>query len=392
MFQGIWDPGCPGSRTLQSPVLSDTRLSMVEFPTSPITDAKTRRLWKFRILAAAVSTILSIGLAEVLCRALIPPQVSLRFEQDVDELQGMNLKEAAGMIENDSELFWKLAPDKKLPAHYWPFFGVVSSGDSLREDHEIPVRKPAGEIRILFLGDSCTYGYGVAHDATFTEVCESVLESRLKSPVECINAGVPGYSLFQGSRYLATKGLAYEPDLVVLSFGWNDAGMWDHLGDRQHHEIIRAMRPPPILAHSRLAEIAWRHMHKPDPPSDAAEYRPRLKADEFTQTLQEIHQSLSDKNIPVLILVWPMRFNSDSTATAATRTEYQVAMGTFGQGLSVQKDPSVPGLLDLIPLGKELVGRHGIEGIYYDQGHVTPTAHEAIGTAIADHLMPWLGR
>lgn len=345
---------------------------------------------KFRILAAAVSTILSIALAEILCRALIPPQDSVRFEQDVDELQGMNLKEAAGMMENDTELFWKLAPNKKLPEHYWPFFGVVSNGDSLREDHEIPIRKPAGEIRILFLGDSCTYGYGVAHNVTFTEVCESVLESRLKSPVECINAGVPGYSLFQGSRYLVTKGLSYEPDLVVLNFGWNDAGTWDHLGDRQHHEIIRSMMPPPPLDQSRLAEIVWGHMHKPDPPSDATENRPRLLADEFTQTLEEIHQCLSEQGIPMLILVWPMRFNSDATATTETRTEYQVAMGTFGQDLVIQKDPSIPGLLDLIPLGRELVARHGMNGIYYDQGHVTPPAHEAIGTAIADHLALWL--
>jgi lysophospholipase L1-like esterase len=363
---------------------------MAESPTSSITAARTRHLWKFRILAAAVSTILSIGLAEILCRALISPQVSIRFEQDVDELQGMNLKEAAGMMENDADLFWKLAPNTKLPEHHWPFFGVVSNGDSLRENHKIPIRKPAGQIRILFLGDSCTYGYGVAHNATFTEACESVLENRLKSPVECINAGVPGYSLFQGSRYLATKGLAYEPDLVVLNFGWNDAGIWDHLGDRQHHEILQAMVPPPPLAKSRLAEMVWGRMHKPDPPSDATKNRPRLLPDEFAQNLKEIHHSLSAKDIPVLILVWPMQFNIHSAATAETRTEYQVAMREFGEGLWIQKDPPVPSLLDLIPLGRELVGRHGVNGIYYDQGHVTPTAHQAIGTAIADHLMPWL--
>ena len=47
----------------------------------------------------------------------------------------------------DPELFWRFAPNIRLPADYWPLFGVLSNGQGLREDHDIAIPKPAGEIQ-----------------------------------------------------------------------------------------------------------------------------------------------------------------------------------------------------------------------------------------------------
>lgn len=348
----------------------------------------SRLLW-YRVLLLLGSTIVSLALAELLCRVLVPPQSSIRFQQDIDELDGMRLHDAAQMIRNDPELFWRLKPDTRIPEQRWPFFGVISNGQSLREDHEIPAHKPAGQTRILFLGDSCTFGYGVAHDSAFVAVAESLLK-RKGSDVECINAGVPGYSLFQGYRYLVTEGLDHQPDLVVLNFGWNDAGQWDHLGDREHHEIIQAMQPPSLLRPSRLCQLIWGRIHKPRRAEPGAPRRPRLLPAEFSDILGLVHAELEQREIPMLVLVWPMRMNSDPSAAADARTPLQWEMSRFGSSHPVSEVPPVAGLLDLVPLGRDLVARHGVNAIYYDQGHVTPLAHHAIAEALVRHIGPWL--
>jgi lysophospholipase L1-like esterase len=348
------------------------------------------RLFLFRCLLAVASSLVAFALAEIACRILMPEQASVRFQQDVDELQGLKLDEAARMIRNDPELFWKLAPGSRIPDDAWPFFGVIANGQSLREDHEIPPEKPPGQTRILFLGDSCTFGYGVAHDATFVEVVESLLKGATGKPVECINAGVPGYSLFQGYRYLITEGLQYQPDLVVLTFGWNDSGVWDHLGDRDHHAILREMQPPTLLRQSRVCQLIWRHWNKPAGGGAGIEARPRLLPSEFAETLEQIRAVLEPHHIPLLVFVWPMKANADPAIPADARTPLQTELMTFGKAHPLATDPPIDGVLDLVPLGRELVGKHGAGAIYFDQGHVTPLGHRAIAEAIADHLAPWL--
>jgi lysophospholipase L1-like esterase len=350
------------------------------------------RLILLRGLLAVISSLVAFALAEIACRLLIPEHASVRFQQDVDELQGLKLDEAARMMRNDPELFWRLSPGTQIPDDAWPFFGVIANGQSLREDHEIPAEKPPGQIRILFLGDSCTFGYGVAHDETFVEGAELLLKGATGKPVECINAGVPGYSLFQGYRSLVTEGLRYQPDLVVVTFGWNDSGMWDHLGDRDHHAILQAMQPPSFLRHSRVCQLIWGHWNKPAGGGDGQEVRPRLLPSEFAETLEQIRAVLEPRHIPLLVLVWPMKANADPAIPADARTALQAEMMTFGRAHPLATDPTIDGVLDLVPLGRELVAEHGAGAIYFDHGHVTPLGHRAIAEAIADHLAPWLGK
>ena len=135
------------------------------------------------------------------------------------------------VFEADDELFWRLAPNVTLPPDARPLFGIVSNAQGLRADHIIDP-KPSDRVRILFVGDSCTFGYRVAHDETFVATAQRRLRAASATvEVECINAGVPGYSLFQGWRFLETRAPLLEPDLVVLNFGWNSPATWDGIGD-----------------------------------------------------------------------------------------------------------------------------------------------------------------
>jgi lysophospholipase L1-like esterase len=75
--------------------------------------------------------------------------------------------------------------------------------------------------RILLLGDSFAFGWGVEQDETFGARFERLLTERV-GPVEVWSAAVPGWSTDQHYLYLRTRGLALDPDLVLLAAGEND--------------------------------------------------------------------------------------------------------------------------------------------------------------------------
>lgn len=96
---------------------------------------------------------------------------------------------------------------------------VHTNSHGLRDD-EFPVAKPAGEFRVLLIGDSFTAGLEVDRRETFEAVCESQLARH--GPVQVINAGVRGYNLDNIRGFLENEGIHYEPDVVVYLFVEND--------------------------------------------------------------------------------------------------------------------------------------------------------------------------
>lgn len=86
---------------------------------------------------------------------------------------------------------------------------------------EMDLEKPPGTYRILNLGDSVVFGWGVAYEDTYGCRLQELLNQRYGSePVtyEIINAGVPGWNMANILAYLEAEGLDYQPDLVLLNF------------------------------------------------------------------------------------------------------------------------------------------------------------------------------
>ena len=84
---------------------------------------------------------------------------------------------------------------------------------------EVAPAKPPGSARVLVLGDSFTYGIGVADDETF-----SARLAALDPRADVLNTGVNGYGTAQELLLLRDQGLALRPDVVVVAFFWNDVG------------------------------------------------------------------------------------------------------------------------------------------------------------------------
>lgn len=115
---------------------------------------------------------------------------------------------------------------------------VQINADGLR-DRDYPVARNDSR-RIVFLGDSLTFGWGVASADTF----EHLLEEKLQ-PVEILNFGTGNYNTEQEVNLFLEKGLKYAPDEVVLWYFLNDA------------EPTPQSSPWAFLGHSRLVTFFW---------------------------------------------------------------------------------------------------------------------------------------
>jgi hypothetical protein len=86
---------------------------------------------------------------------------------------------------------------------------------------EIPLKKIAGIPRVLFLGDSFTFGEGV-HDADVYSEQFEALAARAGKKVESVNLGIGGANTAQ-EYTLLEYAADLNPDHIVVGYGLNDA-------------------------------------------------------------------------------------------------------------------------------------------------------------------------
>ena len=75
----------------------------------------------------------------------------------------------------------------------------------------------SGLPRIVALGDSNTYGYGIQAESAWPEVLNRALRQ-----ASVVNMGTLGYTSFQGYQTLRKYGDALKPAALIASFNFND--------------------------------------------------------------------------------------------------------------------------------------------------------------------------
>ncbi len=173
-----------------------------------------------------------------------------------------------------------------------------------------PALAPKGErVRILAIGDSTVFGLAVDNEETWPSQLQRILNAEGER-YEVINAGVPGYSAFQGLRFLDKRGLALEPALVIAGFGHND---FDHWGTQT--DIERAIDDTARLQQDGeksfsdffvLAKKAIQGAgHTLEP--EEGETKPRLTEEEFRDTLVKMKELCDSKDVPLVFVLWPFQ-------------------------------------------------------------------------------------
>jgi lysophospholipase L1-like esterase len=79
-----------------------------------------------------------------------------------------------------------------------------------------------GVHRVLAIGDSATFGEGLAEADAFPAQLERELTARTGARYEVLNAGVQGYNTENELAFLRSRGLALQPEAIVLGFNLND--------------------------------------------------------------------------------------------------------------------------------------------------------------------------
>jgi lysophospholipase L1-like esterase len=158
----------------------------------------------FKILAVLGSVLVALALAEGAVRLISPQEVGpVRFACN-PELGEIPVPGQHG--------------ERKFPGVFTFSYSNNSLGWRGRREYR---RQKQTKYRVLFLGDSFTYGIGVNDDQTFPARVEKKLTADDLS-VEVMNAGCPGKGTDYELKLFQTTAYKFHPDLTVLGFFCND--------------------------------------------------------------------------------------------------------------------------------------------------------------------------
>jgi lysophospholipase L1-like esterase len=186
-------------------------------------------------------------------------------------------------VTTDPDLLWSNEPNAKKvqpvnpqPLGRAPTWTAEINSEGFRGAERTAVSGPP-PLRILCVGDSVTFGFGVDQHDTWPEQLARRLERNHPGRAfEVINAGVSGWSWLQGLRFVAMRGLDLDPDVVVIGHGSNDQFFAARITDEERLLSLggafeRALR----RIASRLVDTNLYQLFGREPERSPSEYSPQ---------------------------------------------------------------------------------------------------------------------
>ncbi len=139
------------------------------------------------------------------------------------------------IYEPDPSLYWKLKPNQNCYTKIGRKPVRINSHGT--RGAEFPAAKPPGTFRIISLGDSRTFGWGVAESNTYSALIEGELQQSLGATcrVEVINTGVNAWSYPQFLVFFRDTALKWQPDMVIIG----EANLWTQFSESNSPEFVR---------------------------------------------------------------------------------------------------------------------------------------------------------
>jgi lysophospholipase L1-like esterase len=280
-----------------------------------------------------------------------------------------------------------------------PSFSGFSEGVSLTtnsrglRERELPLAKPPGTRRVVFLGDSVTFGPGVKDDEPYPRLLESSINDAGDGPIQTVNTGVVGYNTVQELARLVQAGLPYGPDVVVLTFVVNDLletfSIFDHQYEptgalanvkiwlrrnSYHYRFVQQM-------YWRLGQEVRRAREGPTEP-----LRKRDRVEERLATLAEIVATTRANGASFLLVLYPDNLTDP------------VSPGPSGERLTMRETlqrfaarEQVP-LVDLSDALGDVRDPRSRQYRLREDPHPSPEGHRAIAEALRAPLTDLLDR
>lgn len=306
------------------------------------------------------------------------------------------------------ELGWEWTPGyDAVETYHGVAYRMLISRQGLRNE-EIALPKPPGTYRIITLGDSVTEGPGVELDQTFVKLLEQALQagSPPGQTIEVVNAGTGDYGTQQEVIWLRTRGLKYEPDLVLVDVYLNDS---------------RSFTPPPAAVaffnNLFVSKSAFYNFYRNviraqmvEQAETAQDFRFRFVDDWQSRAWVNDPQALAAV-IQAADQDWGLAWNDQELGRIeaglaellqlARDHHFDLFIVFFPTDVQVYAQVDIPaGLdrpqqklaafarkhnvpaLDLLPL----LRAHQSEDLFYDQAHLKPGGHRLVAAALAQAL------
>jgi lysophospholipase L1-like esterase len=303
-----------------------------------------------RVFVVVAAVVFSVAGAELALRAsgyrYSPVQIGAGVKDDWREEHAFGDRN----LVYDPVLIWRPLSGQFSPFNPQGFRGAP-----------IDAAKPSGTLRVFALGDSNTFGWDVDEGVNWPAQLQRLFDAS-RPQTEVINAGVWGYTSYQGLRRFHEL-LAYAPDVVLVSFGANDAHqvtVADADYVRSHDRIESLTRATSRLRLAQLLVQGWDVARMKTAQGGAL--RPRVSLDEYRTNLREMISAGRDRHVQVVLLTRP--FVGSSTDPASWKTyapSYNAVTRDTGRDEHVPVIDVYEAFLDKAPLFDD-ESHFGVEG------------------------------
>ena len=292
----------------------------------------------------------------------------------------------------DPKLYWRLLPNQDCftkidhkPVH------INSLGT---RGPEFQATKPANTLRILSLGDSRTFGWGLTDEETYSRRLERALQQKVGSTprLEVINAGVNAWSYPQMLVYFREFALQYKPDFVIVG----EANLWTQFSEQSSPEfvkqfmwrvrlknLLRRFATYHFFIEVQLKDVYERYRTKfiPVDPAQDTLFKEQQQGDPdavFRNAIESLCQLARTNGVQPVLLYLPMETDLSATNTPnVLRAKREV-----GRRLNL---PVVDLTDDLKPFGKELY-------LEADPVHLNARGNEIVAQRLFESMTNQLSR
>ena len=182
-------------------------------------------------------------------------------------------------------------------------------------EREISMQKPADVYRIAVVGDSLTYGQGIAEQDRFSRMIERTLNGG-KISYQVYNFGIPGAETIDHIRFLEDV-FKIDPDFILLQWFTNDVEGPDKSARQSYYRLIPSDYLSGILQKNSalfyLINRQWNQLQSQiglvAPFRDSMNGRfGDIKSENSQRAIHELNEFITlvkDKNIPLGIVMFP---------------------------------------------------------------------------------------
>lgn len=334
---------------------------------SPAHDGVAQLSLRRSILYSLIICLGFFGSAEVFLRIVgVRPPVNPRIL-----LRAMDTDIRLPFMGPDPEVFWSPIPNWR-----GEFLGrpVTINALGLR-GAEVRRPKPPGLRRLVCLGDSITFGFGVGDEETYP------YHLGVDLGVDVVNAGVTGFTSHQVLGFVRRLLPVLDPDVVTICIGWND-GNGRPADDREYARRLRMIMSVEgpldhVYIYKAVKSLYVRAFaRRVTAPGGTESTGPRVTLAQYRENLEEIARACRARGVRPVFLGLPRRKRSGETLPDPV---YAHVFAETARALDVP-------LLDSGELGVDMTVPSN-EDYFIDGLHFSPPGSELMARQIARQLV-----